>query len=232
MDGFIENSQYLFRNISITISFLLILTYASSRVGFPKMFAVVYDFSKFLNFKIKDEFGSNIRLFSAENLYFTAILSASTSFVILNLFIFNNEVPAHFSWLVPKTFLSGLLIWLLMTIVIQLVFLIKYFFIVLIGFLFNLPSNVSRHYHEVQSLNNCFVLGLMTICSLAVYSRFSFPVNMVDTMVMVLLIYLLYRLLNIYVKLEQLKVYSKLYIFSYLCTTEIIPTILGIELLS
>lgn len=232
MDVLAENSQYLFRNISITISVILLLTYAVSRFIFPKMFASIYNFSKFGNFKIKDDFGSNIRIFSTENLYFTIILSASISFVVLNIIIYKAEPLSVFPWLVPQSLGAGLLIWLLLTISIQLFFLLKYLYMSAFGALFNLPLSVSRHYQEMQGLNNCFVLILVGVSTIAVYSNFNFPIGLVNLMIMGVLIYLLYRLLNIYLKLDQLKTYSKLYIFSYLCSTEIIPTIIGFKLLS
>lgn len=232
MDVLAENSQYLFRNISITISVILLLTYAVSRFIFPKMFASIYNFSKFGNFKIKDDFGSNIRLFSTENLYFTIILSASISFVVLNIIIYKPEPLSVFPWLVPQSLGAGLLIWLLLTVSIQLFFLLKYLYMSAFGILFNLPLSVSRHYQEMQGLNNCFVLILVGVSTIAVYSNFNFPIGLVNLTITGVLIYLLYRLLNIYIKLDQLKIYSKLYIFSYLCSTEIIPTIIGFKLLS
>jgi len=234
MESTIEISPALFRDIAITISLLLLATYAVSRIVFPKMFAATYDFSKFLNFKLKDEFGSNLRLLSTESFYFTSILSASLSFVLLILvYGLNQEVDlAFFNWLIPTGFWSGLLIWLGGTAIFQLIFLIKYLFIALIGQLFNLPVSTSRHFQEVQSLNNCFVLAVTFVCAIVIYSNFMIPQTLMNGIVTVTLIYLLYRSLNIYIKLEQLKLYSKLYIFSYLCSTEIIPAIVGIKLLT
>lgn len=233
MNELIETSPVLFRDISIAISALLLATYAVSRMAFPKMFATVYDFSKLLNFKLKEEFGSNIRLLSTESLYFSIILSASSSFVVLVLFFGLNQMEglSIAPWLIPDSFGGGILIWLLMTASFQLIFLFKYLFIWLIGSLFNLPPSTSRHFQETQSLNNCYVLAMTILCALVVYSNYSFPELLINTILVGTVIYLLYRLLNIYFKLEQLKLYSKLYIFSYLCSTEIVPAIVGIKLL-
>lgn len=234
MENTIDISPALFRDIAITISLLLLTTYAVSRVVFPKMFTTIYDFSKFLNFKLKDEFGSNLRLLSTESFYFTLILSASLGFVLMILVYGLNSMDelTFFRWLVPTGFWAGLLIWLGLTAFFQLIFLIKYLFIALMGLLFNLPVATSRHFQEVQSLNNCFVLAVTLVCALVVYGNFLIPPILINGIVGVTLIYLLYRLLNIYIKLEQLKLYSKLYIFSYLCSTEIIPAVVGIKLLT
>lgn len=223
--------ETLFRNISIGISILLVLTYAISRVTFPKMFAVVYDFSKLINFKIKDEFGSGIRLLSTENLYFTTILSASISFVVYNVFLFTPQFMEQIPWMVPSNFWIGILLWLLTTLAILLIFLLKYLFLALTGWLFNLPLNISRHYQEVQALNNCFVMALVILSTAVLYSNYQFPQIVVQLIGTGTLIYLFYRLLNVYIKLNQLGAYSKLYIFSYLCTTEITPAIIGLKLL-
>ncbi len=229
-----ETSSFLFRDIAIAISVILLATYAVSRMAFPKMFSTVYDFSKLLNFKLKDEFGSNMRLLSTESLYFTIILSASTSFVLMILTYGLTQMGRldSFSLLIPTGFGEGLLIWLVLTFIIQLIFLLKYLFIWSVGVLFNLPVSMSRHFQEVQSLNNCFILTLTIVCSLVIYSNYVLPEWMINSIITGALIYLLYRLLNIFIKLEQLKVYSKLYIFSYLCSTEIIPAIVGIKLLT
>lgn len=229
-----ETSPALFRDIAIAISIILLATYAASRLVFPKMFSAVYDFSKLLNFKLKDEFGSNIRLLSTESLYFTIILSASASFVVMILVFGLNQFDrlGAFEWLLPENFGMGLLIWLGMTAAFQLTFLMKFLFIWLIGGLFNLPVSTSRHFQEVQNLNNCYVLAVTIICGLMIYSSYGFSETLIDAVLWATVIYLLYRLLNIYIKLEQLKLYSKLYIFSYLCSTEIIPAIVGIKLLS
>ncbi|OEK06876.1 DUF4271 domain-containing protein [Roseivirga misakiensis] len=231
MDTLSEGSQYLFRNISITISVILLLTFAVSRVIFPKMFSAVYNFSKFTSFRIKEDFGSNMRLFSTENFYFTLLLSASISFVGLNLFMFSASLPEYLSWIVPSNFGSGLLIWLLLTISVQLLFLLKFLFLSAFGGLFALPLSVSKHYQEVQALNNCFVLLLLATCTITIYSNYYFPPDLTGVLMTTVVIYLLYRLLNIFFKLWQLKLYSKLYIFSYLCTTEILPTVIGFKLL-
>ena len=227
----LDTSQALFRNISIGISILLVLTYAISRVVFPKMFTVVYDFSKLVTFKIKDEFGSSIRLFSTESLYFTAILSASIGFVVFNIFLSRQDLMEQLPWMVPANFGVGILLWLLITITIQLIFLIRYLFLGLVGWLFNLPLSISRHYQEVQGLNNCFVLAIVVVSTATLYSSYQFPGSIIRFLAIVTLIYLFYRLLNVYVKLNQLGAYSKLYIFSYLCTTEITPAIIGLKLL-
>lgn len=233
MDNTVLTSSVLFRDISIAISILLLATYSVSRVTFPKMFATVYDFSKLLSFKIKDEFGSNIRLFSTESFYFTVVLSASLSFVLVVLLFGLNELGrlSMTPWLIPENFGAGILLWLVSTAGFQLFFLLKFALISLMGSLFNLPLSQSRHFYEVQSFNNCFALGMAIICALVVYSNYSFPELLVSTILTSTFIYLLYRLLNLYIKLEQLKLYSKLYIFSYLCSTEIIPAIVGIKLL-
>ncbi|MFY0591474.1 DUF4271 domain-containing protein [Roseivirga sp.] len=231
METLTESSQFLFRNISITISVIMLSTFAVSRIVFPKMFSAVYNFSKFGHFKIKEDFGSNIRLFSTENFYFTLLLSASISYVGLNMLMFSTGLPEFMEWAVPKNFGAGVLIWLLLTITVQLFFLLKFLFLSGFGGLFGLPLSTSRHFQEVQGLNNCFILFLVGICAITTYSNYYFPTNLIGILMMSILIYLLYRLLNIFFKLSQLKIYSNLYIFSYLCTTEILPTVIGIKLL-
>lgn len=195
------------------------------------MFDTVYDFSKFLSFRLKDDFGSGIRLLSTENLYFTSILAASLSFVLLCIVMFGGVIPSNVSWLVPLGFWAGLGHWLIGTAAILFIFLLRFLFILGFGALFNLPVHITRHFQETQSLNNCFVLLLMITCFVIVYSGFYFPQGTIQVLAISLIFYLTFRLLNIYIKLSRLRTYSLLYIFSYLCTTEIIPALVGIQIL-
>ena len=224
-------SIVLFRNIVIAISILLIFAYAILGVKFPRIFAVAYNFSGFFKFKMKNKLGSEIKLSGTESFYTTAMFSASFSFVVFNILLSTPVWINQLNRWVPHNFWIGILLWLLITMIVMLICLLRYLFFTTVGWLFNLPLSASRHYQEAQSLNNCFVMSMGTLSIIFLYSHYLFPTLVIRLIVFAALIYLIYRIMNVYVKLNQLGSYSKLYIFSYFCTTEIIPAIIGLKLL-
>lgn len=220
----------LYRNIAIVISMALFVIFGISRIVFPKLFVSIYSFGKFLSFRYRDEFGSGIRLFSTESFYFTALLSLNFSFVIICLFLFSPEIQASLNWLKIETIAYGILAWLVLAFALQFVFFLKFLFLRIFGWLFNVPSEQSRHFQGFQSMNNSFSIMLYLLMSISIYVRFSFPGLSLKILAVLVSIYVIFRLINLFFKIRNLGVYSNLYIFSYLCSTELIPTLLGLNL--
>lgn len=221
----------LYRNIAIAIAMLLFVIFAISKVVYPKLFSVIYSFDKFFIFKYKDDFGSGIRLFSTESFYFTGVLSLSLSFSLLCVYFFIPEVRQSISWLEITSITWGIVVWLILGLAIQFLMFLKFLFVRCIGWLFNIPIDDVRHFQEFQSFNHSFSVIAYVILSIAIYLRFSFPQLALQITGLLLLIYLLFRLINLFMKIRSLGVCSNLYIFSYLCSTEIMPTLIGVKLL-
>ncbi len=222
--------QELFRNLAIVLSMALFVIFAISRIIYPKLFVSIYSFSKFFSFRHKDDFGSGIRLFSTESFYFTAVLSLNFSFIIICIFLFNSEFQNLISWLEIKSLTWGILVWVILALAIQFTFFLKFLLIRMFGWLFNVSSDQSRHFQEFQSMNNSFSLILYLLISFSIYIRFVFPVFSLKILAVMVGIYLVFRLINLFFKIRHLGAYSNLYIFSYLCSTELIPTLLGLSL--
>lgn len=219
------------RDIWIFLSVVYLFILAFSRFVFPKVFMAVYSPLKFFSLRAKEDFGTGLRVFSTEYLHFTFVLSAAT---IFNLLIFNDYLGEDAilpAWLNPSGIGEGILIWLGLSVVGVLVILLRYLMISGFGQLFNFPNAVSRHFQEAQSLNQVFILFLWLVITITLYSRFYFPEFIFQAVLITILIYMVYRQLNLYLKFLYTGGYSKLFIFSYLCTTEIIPAIIGIKIL-
>ncbi|NVJ48600.1 MAG: DUF4271 domain-containing protein [Cytophagia bacterium] len=222
----------LYRNIAIAIAMLLFVIFAISRIAYPRLFASIYSFDKFFVFKYRDDFGSGIRLFSTESFYFTGVLSLTLSFGILCLYFFQPGLKELLPWLQIDTFLWGLLVWIVLGVAVQFVFFLKFVFILIFGWLFNIPSQETRHFQEYQSFNHSFSILLYVILSISVYVRYNFPGVSLQIIAVLLAIYLVFRWINLFFKIRSLRVCSNLYIFSYLCSTELMPTLIGINLIT
>ena len=221
----------LYRNLASTIAVLLYVFFAVSRIIYPKLFAAIYSFEKFLIFKYKDDFGSGIRLFSTESFYFTGVLSLVVSFALLSLYLFDPQISALIPWLKIESFQFGILVWLILGVVIQFLFFLKYLFLKLVGWVFDISTDETRHFQEYQSFNHSFSLILYFVLSCSLFMRFNFPIVSISILAILVVIYLFFRLINLYFKIRSLGACSNLYIFSYLCSTELMPTLIGINLI-
>ena len=201
-------NQELYRNIAISISMLLFVIFAVSRIIYPKLFASLYSFEKFVLFKYREDFGSGIRLFSTESFYFTAVLSLNLSFVLLSIYLFTNQFEGSIPWLKIGSFGVGILVWFLLSIAIQFIFFFKFVFLRVFGWMFDIPIQQSRHFQEFQSFNHSFSLLIYLLFSVSVYIRFNFPTIIFKLAVILVSIYLFFRLINLFFKIRSSGAYS------------------------
>ena len=229
MDEILRSEQALFRNLALTMVLILLCFLAISKLLFPKLFASVYDYRKFFSFKPAEDFGAGIKLLSTESVHFTSLMSAMLGFVVLNLAqIIPNSFP---EMLQVRSFTGGLFLWVVLSIAVFILLLLKYAFTAMVGLLFDLKQPKTRHFQEVLSLNHLFTGLLFLSFIVALFSRFYLPPTMAQTILVATSIYLLYRLISLFFKIRRHTDSSLLYIFSYLCTTEIFPLTIGIIVL-
>ena len=218
------------RDVWVFISIIFLLLIAFSRIVFPKVFLATYSVTRFFSIRLKDDFGTGLRLLSTEYLHFTYLLSSAIAF---NLLLLNDQFEEHVFlpfWLKPEGVLEVLLVWMGLSVVLILMFLLRYAMVSGFGKLFNLPNGLTRHFQEAQSLNQVFVLFVTVLIILVLYSGFYFPLKIANALLVLCVLYVIYRQINLYIKFLSTGTYSKLYIFSYLCTTEIIPVFIGVKL--
>ena len=221
--------QVQHRDLFIVLSMLLLVVYAVSRVIFPKLFAESIAMEKLFGFRLREDLGSSIRPFSTEHIYFTALYSFNLSFVIL--FLANGFATdlVQVGWLQFNGFGQGLLYWLLCGIGVNLLIYLKYLLIALISWLFNAKVLTSRHFIDLINASSLFFIFIALILAIGSYRVFLPGENLQMIVLISVLIFFFYRSMLLYFRLIQLSPYSKLYIFSYICSTELIPLLVGVK---
>lgn len=217
------------RDLFIILSILLLCVFAVSKVVFPKLFMESISVDKLFGFRVKEDLGSTIRPFSTEHIYFTALFAFNLSFVIL--FIFNSSLfdQETLPVLEVNSIWHGLLVWIILGIVVNLTIYLKYILIAITGWLFHTRQVVSRHFTDYINASALFYI-LVSIClSMGTYSTFVSSGVFLNTVALIIVLFLFYRTTLLYIKLIQLSPYSKLFIFSYICTTELIPILIGLN---
>lgn len=209
--------------------FVLLCFLVVSKLLFPKLFASVYNYRKFFSFKPTEDFGAGIQLLSTESIHFTGLMSAMLGFVLVNLVQMKPEIFPEIMQI--NSFGGGLFLWVIFSLLIFILLFLKYVFTAMIGWLFDLRQPQTRHFQEVLSLNHLFSGLLFLLFTIVLFSRFHFPSQLGGVLLAATSIYLFYRLISLFFKIRQHTGSSMLYIFSYLCTTEIFPLAIGIIVL-
>lgn len=221
--------QLPYRDLYIILSIILLCVFAASKVIFPKLFVESITWDKLFGFRVKEDLGSTIRPFSAEHIYFTALFGFNLSFVLL--FITNALDPDQVAIkILEVTGLGqGILLWLIVGLVLNLTFYLKYLFLVAIGWLFHMRQVISRHFIDYINASSLFYILVALCLAMSTYATFITGESFLKIVLITIVSFLFYRTALLYIKLIQLSPYSKLFIFSYICTTELIPLFIGLH---
>ena len=219
------------RDAFIIMAILLLCTYAVSRAVFPKVFSGVIAPNKLFGFRIREDLGSNLRPFSSEHLYFTALSSLSLSFIAL--YILNGlwngqglpELLQISNWAV------GILKWLVLAVLLNLLVYIKFLLILGFALLFDVRHYIARHFVDMVNATLVFFLLILFVLILSSFSSVVPPKNMMWLALYGGLIFFYYRSFLIYMRLLNERAHSKLFIFSYICATELAPLTIGVILI-
>lgn len=208
---------------------VLLASYAFQLNQYPKTFRKLYDLRKVFSFKIREETGK-IRLVNEANLVFLVhhcflvaylmVLLLSTSDV-LNLSLVVNP---------PQSFYEFMLTWLELTVGVFLVIWLKYFTVMMFGALFGMRHLKYIHIFDFMRMSFIFWSILFLVFAL-IYSGFTVSDSMYTTiLVYVFITFAIGRIFILYSRLFTGTSFRNLYLFSYICTSEVIPLLIGIEL--
>ena len=193
---------------------------------------MTYHFVNLIGFRVKEEIGLSLKLLSKGQMFMSAIYALTLSFLLLYLgsYLLDDE-SVLFNLISIKSYWNGLLVWLLISLGIYLTILIKLVFLLMMSWLFNLRNGYKRQFSDFFTTSSVFFLMASIALSILLYAQIISGTNLSRTLAEIVIVFFLYRTVLIYIKLLQTSSNSKLYIFSYICTTELIPLFIGINYL-
>lgn len=202
------------------------------RNAFPRIFGMTYHFVNLIGFRVKEEIGLSLKLLSKGQMFMSAIYALTLSFLLLYLgsYLLDDE-SVLFNLISIKSYWNGLLVWLLISLGIYLTILIKLVFLLMMSWLFNLRNGYKRQFSDFFTTSSVFFLMASIALSILLYAQIISGTNLSRILAEIVIVFFLYRTVLIYIKLLQTSSNSKLYIFSYICTTELIPLFVGINYL-
>lgn len=110
-------------------------------------------------------------------------------------------------------------------------FILKYFYINLIGKLFNIKKIVDIHYFKIIQTTIYYFSIVLIILLIGFNTHTKLDIEFKYVFTSVLLIFYLLRTLLIYFTINRVGNIKTLYLISYLCIVEVFPIVLGIRIL-
>jgi hypothetical protein len=111
-------------------------------------------------------------------------------------------------------------------------FVVKYILISITGYIFNLSKLSGIHYFEFLRTSTWASLIILLWAVLAYIGKIFSPEVFIGWLQLTIIVFALLRVFKMIVALNKMSGFHNLYLFSYLCATEIIPIILVSQLFS
>jgi len=218
-----------FKNFFI-IGLMLILAFmAMIKVAYPKIFSEFLSLGKIFSLKWREDSLIASRAISSLNLLFLIVYSLLMSFIVVVLWYETDSVPHQFDFISFENFASSFLSWILVALIVFVILILKFIIIYISSSLLGFKDIVSYHFLDYIRISQVFMIALLVVISLSTISFRDFisPGSVVFPYIIFTSIFLTTMLL--FFKLLSSTSYRNVHLFSYLCTTEILPLIISIK---
>ena len=208
---------------------IILMFYAILINQYAKAFKNVYSLRKILSFRTREE-DMRVRLMSEPHLLFLVQHCLLISFLCIILVPnIGSHIPfIHFTL---QRLGSYLLLWLSMSLLVLLIIWAKYIIVVMFGTLFKLRQLMYLHMFDFMRLSLMF-WGAMFLLAICVYNNLNVSESLYSQVLAYLFVmFALARIVVLYLRLFRNASFKNMYLFSYICTAEIIPLLVGLELL-
>ena len=227
----VERGGKSFNNFFIIGVLLLLAVMAVLRNVFPKVFVSYYDITRAAALRVRDEANFTMKLSGRGHLAFLVFYSLLFGFLLMVLLQTAGEIETVFSFLKVSGFGTYLYAWFLLSVVVFFFQVFKYWLLKIVAGIFNVPDFAGIHFFDFLRLSQIFYTLVFVLVLLLFLGADAYVGTGSVILIRVVAVFALIRLLLIFFKLLHLSSFRKTYLFSYLCTTEILPLLIGLKFL-
>lgn len=214
----IKESSFAINTIQL-LFISIILFFTTLKVGFPKLFPVFFNFANTFRLKPREGLHYGFRILEPFNLFFNLIYSLMLILTAISIawkfdYVEINEYQAY----------EIVLFIILTSIAIAIIIPIKYVFIMIATSLFNLKSFSRIHYYDSLRIGLVFTVFLLIVIHFG--EQIFFEGIEINTLLTIAFILVALRSTLLYLKLLRVASMNLIYLFSYLCTIELLPLFL------
>lgn len=215
----VDHSRYYIVIIFLALTILLLVT--SERRTYNEL----YSFSQISMGRVRDDSIYKLKLFDWPNLGFYLFHCGLLSLLLL-LFERFNQIGYSFHYVTGMPFLIR---WVLISIIIFLGFIGKYLLIKNLGILYDMKSAANYYFFEYLRMSMVF-FGILGILVTILIIRWPDWLHVFSGIGLdAVIIFMIIRFIVIFIRVGKLTPFKNLHLFSYLCTTEILPMVVGIN---
>jgi Domain of unknown function (DUF4271) len=217
--------------VIIFIITVIMLSFLSN--NYNKAFRKFYSFKDLRSFLIKETSFLINKPLDRPNMMFVILLSIITSFVLIICQSIGYDYTTDSS-IFQNGFTFGVLIanFFKLTLIIFVSYLLKFFFINIIGKLFNIDKIIEIHYFKLIQISLYFFSILLIILLISHNVYFINKENFKTILSVVLLLFYSLRTIIIYFTIFTTGNVKTLYLISYLCIVEFLPIMIGTRILT
>jgi hypothetical protein len=206
-------------NNYIILFLLILILFALVKNIYYKRFSEFYDFTRLMPSSLGDDH-LVLDVFSMPSILF--ILINSLSWALLMAIMGGREYTYDLSSL------GGLIPIIL---IIAVIYFLKYFYLEIMGWIFNLRQLVKVQFFELIKVSLKINLFLVPLVIVSFYSKGRIGEISHKSFLYILLFCFLISLIRSSSLIFKLSAFRNIYLFSYLCTTEILPLVIIIKLI-
>ena len=226
-----ERPEQHFNNFFIVGILILLAILAVLRNLFPRIFSSYYDISRATAIRVRDEPNFSMKLSGRGHVPFIIFYSLLFGFLIMVLLQQAQEVVSVFDFLSFDAFGNYIYAWLLLSVVVFFFQLFKYWLLLLVAKVFNIGEFAYIHFFDFLRLSQIFYTFVFALVVLVFFGAESYIDAGAILLLRIVAVFAVIRVVLIFFKLLRLSQFRKTYLFSYLCTTEILPLLIGLKFL-
>lgn len=218
-------------NSGVAIAFVLslvVMSFVSS--NYFRVYNKYYSLRDVLSTRVKEDLFMIGKPLDRPSLLFVILLSVVLGFLILMLqFGGLSLIEGSFLFQSGDTFAVHTVNFLKLCLVVFISYVLKFFYLNIMGKLFNLGKVTDLHYFKVIQCS-LFFYSLLLLLALVMYNTYlPLPEDIGNYLFILLMVFYSWRGLLIYFTINRESNVKFLYLFSYLCIAEALPIILGMR---
>jgi hypothetical protein len=212
------------------VAILLVAAFYAFLINrYPKGNKDYFNFSKAFSLTLKEEKVLTQRNMGTANILFFCLYGMIIALVIILFWKVFDGIPELFEFISLSTFRSSLFGWLALSAIAFCVVELKYLLIKILSSLLNVGKIAQIHFFDFIRIGLIFVST--TLIAASAFYLSSIDRSMVFTVLLYIFVFLLgVRIMILLFKLIGEGSFRKIHLISYLCTTEILPLLIGIRI--
>jgi len=218
-----------FKNFRLSAILLIFLMSAIIVGKYPRIAREFFSLIKTFSVRVRDDRTLTSKIFGKENLIFIGALSFVIGFLITSISTRIPSIAHSIPFPINENNLSDFFwSWLILSGITFAAYMGKYQLISVMSSLFKIRGTRDIYFIDFIRMGMIFYAIIFFTYT---FLTLGFSIDFYSTILTMIAIFLIFRALLIFLKLLNSITHTKLHLFSYLCTTEIIPLVITLKVI-